>query len=497
MQLQIAVVACERHSPWLSTWSEHVSDRDGMVLHPFVLPNKFDVALSRPQAVSDDALSVLCRRTSGAPRTGEAIDVVVVLVNGDTVPWARKLVRAISASSGPIAFVTRSVQPTLVLELLRCGGRDFIAWDCRREELLLRLRKLAAGATTTPAPSTLHAGKPLHPRLAHLIGSGASFVAQLERVPVLAACDASVLILGETGTGKELFAQALHYMSARLDHPLVAVNCGALPAELVEAELFGHARGAFTSAHETRVGLVAQAQGGTLFLDEVDSLPPLAQVKLLRFLQDKEYRPVGSSRPQRADVRIISASNGDLAGLCERGTFRADLYYRLDVLTLSLPPLRERGEDVIALAEHFADRFARQFRRRVGGLAPDARARLRAHAWPGNVRELEHTIERAVLLAPGEVLRAADLDLRQPPTDLPVAESFQAAKARVVEQFERRCIENALALSEGNITHAADSVSKNRRAFWQLMRKYGIDSLKYRYPHRPESSPAARQERAR
>ncbi|MDM0109641.1 sigma-54 dependent transcriptional regulator [Variovorax sp. J22R24] len=305
------------------------------------------------------------------------------------------------------------------------------------------------------------------------------FLAQLDRIFKFAACEAGVLVLGETGTGKELVAQAMHYLSPRTDHPWVAINCGALPAELVEAELFGHARGAFTNAHETRIGLVAQAEGGTLFLDEVDSLPPLAQVKLLRFLQDKEYRAVGSNRVQRADVRIISASNGDLHGLCERGAFRTDLYYRLNVLSLTLPALRERGDDVIALALHFVERYARQFRRPVEGLAADARARLRAHAWPGNVRELEHAIERGVLLAAGDTLRAADLDLPQPPAAPPDAESFQAAKARAVALFERRYIENALAQCNGNITHAADSVAKNRRAFWQLMRKYSIDSNRF------------------
>jgi two-component system response regulator GlrR len=312
----------------------------------------------------------------------------------------------------------------------------------------------------------------------------------LSRVPRIADCDAGVLILGETGTGKDLFAQAVHYLSPRAGGPCVAVNCGALPADLVEAELFGHARGAFTSAHETRMGLVGQAEGGTLFLDEVDSLPPMAQVKLLRFLQDKEYRPVGAAKAQRADVRIVAACNVDLAGLCERSAFRTDLYYRLNILALHLPALRDRGADVLALAAHFAAGFARRFRRPVYDFAPAARARLLAHAWPGNVRELEHAIERAVLLADGDAIEAGDLGLppaqEGAPADggvsvgSPGLESFSAAKARAVAQFERRYIEDALAHCAGNITHAADAVAKNRRAFFELMRKHRIDSAAYR-----------------
>lgn len=332
----------------------------------------------------------------------------------------------------------------------------------------------AKGAAAVPAR---------HPRLAALLGTTPAFLRQLERIPVIAGCDAGVLILGETGTGKELCAQAIHYLSARAAQPWVAVNCGALPADLVESELFGHVRGAFTTAHETRAGLVAQASGGTLFLDEVDSMPPLAQVKLLRFLQDKEFRPVGSSRSQRADVRVIAASNGNLAQLVASGGFRPDLYYRLNVLTLSLPALRQRTEDLMPLAQHFVGDFAREFGRPVSHLSESARQAIMEYGWPGNIRELRHAIERGVLLAPGHEVLAHDLGigadgaLDAPPND---PASFRAAKARAVELFERDYIERLLARYRGNITHAADAAAKNRRAFWQLIRKHGIDSAKYR-----------------
>lgn len=323
-----------------------------------------------------------------------------------------------------------------------------------------------------------------HPRLAGLVGASPAFMRQLERIPVVAGCDAGVLILGETGTGKELCAQAVHYLSPRAGHPWVAVNCGALPADLVEAELFGHVRGAFTHAHENRTGLVAQAAGGTLFLDEVDSMPPLAQVKLLRFLQEKEFRPVGSSRPQHADVRVIAASNVNLAQLAARGAFRSDLYYRLNVLTLTLPSLRQRAEDVLPLAQHFIAHFAHEFQRPVSALSDAARRAIMAYDWPGNIRELQHAIERGVLLAPGREVLAGDLGiLAEAPAEAAASggsSSFQVAKARAVELFERDYIERLLARHGGNITHAADAAAKNRRAFWQLIRKHGIDSAKYR-----------------
>lgn len=325
-----------------------------------------------------------------------------------------------------------------------------------------------------------------HARLAGLIGASPDFVRMLDRIPVLAKCDSSVLILGETGTGKELCAQALHYLSARAGHPWVAVNCGALPPDLVESELFGHVRGAFTHAHETRIGLVAQASGGTLFLDEIDSMLPLAQVKLLRFLQDKEFRAVGSSRPQHADVRVVAASNVNLGQLAAKGKFRADLYYRLNVLTLSLPSLRERTEDVLPLALHFMAHFAREFQRPVIRLSDAAHNAILAYGWPGNIRELQHAMERGVLLAPEQEVLVTDLGIAsEPAAATPPAGgySFQVAKAKAVESFERDYIERLLARHGGNITHAADAADKDRRALFQLIRKHGIDSGKYRVGH--------------
>lgn len=310
-----------------------------------------------------------------------------------------------------------------------------------------------------------------------------------ERLPVIAGSDSSVLIVGETGTGKEICAQALHYLSRRSAGPWVAVNCAAVPVELIESELFGHVKGAFTTAHSSRHGLVKEAEGGTMFLDDIDCLPLLAQGKLLRFLQQQEYRPVGCNAVQRSDVRVIAASNRDLRVLARQNSFRQDLYFRLNVLPIALPPLRERREDIALLAGH----FVHQFDQSHGGgdgrrLTAEALQKLLAHDWPGNVRELRHVIERSVLLATGDSIGADDIDI-DPDLDADegagvgggelAGESFQSAKKRVVDRFERQYIETLLALHHGNLTHAAHAAKKNRRAFFELVRKHQIDTRRF------------------
>ncbi len=312
-----------------------------------------------------------------------------------------------------------------------------------------------------------------------VIGHAPSFQAQLAKLPRYAAVDAGVLIQGETGTGKEVFAQALHYLSPRAGAPWIAVNCGAIPLELLESELFGHVRGAYTSAQASRQGLVAEAEGGSLFLDDIDCLPLPAQAKLLRFLQEHEYRAVGCNTLRHADVRVIAASNCGLRELVQRGAFREDLYYRLSVLTLQLPPLRERIGDLPLLAAHFLRQHGRPGQR----LSAAALARLQAHDWPGNVRELAHVIERAALLAPGDCIELEQVEIDGAEASVPPparSESLRDAKARLVEDFERRFVEQLLCQHGGNITQAAGAAGKNRRAFFELMRKYRIDSASFR-----------------
>jgi two-component system response regulator GlrR len=317
--------------------------------------------------------------------------------------------------------------------------------------------------------------------LGQLIGQSPAFLAAISHILPMARCDANVLISGETGTGKEVCARAIHYLSPRSAKPFIAVNCGAIPAQLVENELFGHERGAFTDARDGQRGLIAEAEGGTLLLDEIDCLPLLAQVKVLRFLQEKEYRPLGATKTNAASVRIITATNARLEEAILQGTLRRDLYYRINILPLHLPPLRERPEDIVLLAKHFLAKFAAEFAKPVTNFSPEVLRMLCAHSWPGNVRELEYIIERAVALTENTILAEADLMLPTTPPRTP-HESFQTAKDRAVAQFEKAYLKNILLMHGGNITKAAGAAGKNRRAFWQLMRKHGLTATLGRPP---------------
>jgi len=309
--------------------------------------------------------------------------------------------------------------------------------------------------------------------LRQVIGESAVFLQELQRVPRFARCDATVFISGESGTGKEIFARAIHYLSPRANRPFVPVNCGALPEHLVESEIFGHKRGAFTGAMTDQAGLIQEAEGGTLFLDEIDGLTPQAQVKLLRFLQDGEYRPVGSQQIAHANIRIVAATNADFIKLRRDGKFREDLFYRLNVLILALPPLRERRGDIVLLADHILTSQAAIMKTPPKQLSLGALNRLLGHSWPGNVRELENVLTRAIVLCDRDTLEISDLSL---PDDGVSAEgqSFQATKSLVIRRFEHDFLETTLRAHHGNITRAARAVKKNRRAFWQLLRKHGL-----------------------
>jgi DNA-binding NtrC family response regulator len=300
-----------------------------------------------------------------------------------------------------------------------------------------------------------------------------------------ARSDASVLILGESGTGKELLAHHLHDQSRRAQKPFVPVDCTAIPAELFESELFGHQKGAFTGALAHKLGLFAVADGGTLFLDELGELPLPFQPKLLRAIQERHVRPVGAEQHHDVDVRIVAATNRNLRLEVEEGRFRQDLFYRLDVVQIEVPPLRDRPEDIDVLAEHFL--------RRIGGhgreFTPEALAALRRHAWPGNVRQLRNVIERACALGSGPAIAPADLpqEVAAATAAEPVADdvelpggTFQAVKARTIAQLESSYLEGLLRKHKGNVTHCAEEAGMTRSAFQKLMQKYAIKSSDYR-----------------
>jgi two-component system response regulator GlrR len=411
----------------------------------------------------------------------QSSDLLVLLVDPDNLAaCGRTCSQAqLQAPGCAVLAVGESTVHEQLETLLGSGATDLLYLPVSDSELGTRVRRALGRAPVAAASARPLAETPvLDARLKHMVGCSPAFVELLAQLPTLAGCDAGVLILGETGTGKEVFAQALHYLSARAAKPWVPINCGAIPTELIESELFGHLRGAYTTAHASRSGLVEEAAGGTLFLDDVDCLPLAAQTKLLRLLQEREYRAVGSNTLRHADIRVIAASNRDLGQQAQRGLFRQDLYYRLNVLSLSLPPLRERREDIAALARHFVQQFARQRQRPSLVLAPQALSKLMRYDWPGNVRELQHVIERAVLLSSGALLQAADMAI-DAAAEEPDA-TFQGAKARVVERFERDYIERLLLQCNGNITQAARHAGKHRRAFFELIRKHGIELAAFR-----------------
>jgi len=324
-----------------------------------------------------------------------------------------------------------------------------------------------------------------------VIGCSAAVSKAADDVRLMSASDAVCLLLGETGTGKELFARAIHYLGRRKDRPFVPVNCGAIQDTLFENEMFGHVRGAFTDARCEKPGLLAHAESGTIFLDEVDCLSASAQVKVLRVLQEREYRPVGTTRSVKADVRIIAATNSDLRLRVQRQMFREDLFHRLNVLRVFIPPLRERSIDVVVLARTFVRDFVRQYQRPPVTLSDDAYAAMERYHWPGNVREMQAVLERAVLLARGGTISAGDLDLPGAAPATGEAPSMQRAKAHAIELFELEYLRQVMLRCAGNVSLAARIAGKERRSFQRLLRKHNLTGAEFREGAAFEPQPAA------
>jgi DNA-binding NtrC family response regulator len=359
------------------------------------------------------------------------------------------------------------------LEILFSRNIDFLLTPIREPELRARVNRLLGANARQTAEATYD--RKLE-ALSQLVGEDPSFIAVKRMIPRIAQSERTVLIMGETGTGKELCARALHYLSPRADKPFLPINCGAIPFDLFERELFGHQKGAFTSAWAAQPGFLAEAEGGTLFLDEIEALPLVAQVKILRFLQDQTYSVLGSPKLKKADIRIIASTNVDLNRKTHDGTFREDLFYRLAVLILKLPPLRERCRDVPLLAQHFLKIHGDGHggsRKRLSAPALEA---LKVYSWPGNVRELENVIQRIVVLTEDENIETKDLPIPWP-SDYSENTSHKEAKARAIEQFERTYIAGLLQKHNGNVTHAAREAKKDRRAMGRLIKKYHVSKL--------------------
>jgi DNA-binding NtrC family response regulator len=315
------------------------------------------------------------------------------------------------------------------------------------------------------------------------VGHDPAFLKVVEQIALFGANDAPVLLTGETGTGKELCARVTHLLSQRRRGPFIPVDCGAIPDHLLENELFGHARGAFTDARTDQKGLIALAQGGTLFLDEIDSLSLMAQGKVLRLLQEHTYRPLGSEVFKQADVRIIAATNRNLQQLVEQKVFRSDLFFRIHVLHIHLPSLRERSSDIELLSRHFIEEICRASNISRKVLSQAAARKLGQYDWPGNVRELYNTLQRAVLCSPGAQIAASLIDINgssygfRDPMHETDCEAFRSAKLRAIECFEREYVRRMMDKHAGNVTHAAREAGKDRRAFGRLAKKYGFPSI--------------------
>jgi len=369
---------------------------------------------------------------------------------------------------------------------------EFIYWPCSSNELSIRLlpylknNKLAIDTNAKNGELISRFSK------LNLCGQSENFLHVLELIEKISKHQATVLIQGETGTGKENAARAIHYLGTRADCPFVPINCATIPDDLLESELFGHEKGAFTDAKQTKEGLVAFANGGTLFLDEVDSLSAKAQAALLRFLQTQEYRPIGSKKLLRANVRIVAATNADFKQLSATKIFREDLYFRLNVLSLTMPPLRERQVDLPVIAENLVQRFSKEYDLPIKLLSQQSISYLQQQAWPGNVREFENTLLRSFLFSTGKYLdiyQEKDMELVYSNDNLQenlissindTPKSFQDAKAIAIESFEKKYLSQIMVMTNGNVTWAAKIAGKERRALGKLLQKYQIDKYQYR-----------------
>jgi two-component system response regulator AtoC len=382
-----------------------------------------------------------------------------------------------------LTFIVMSAYGThdAAIQAMKAGAYDYVSKPFKPDEVVLVLRKAEERLRLSRENRRLRSELAAGFRFEDFVGSSPSIQEMLRQVRKVAPTKTTVLLTGESGTGKELVARAIHDLSPRAAMPFVAVNCGAIPSELLESELFGHVRGAFTDASRDKKGLAAEADGGTLFLDEIGELPVQLQVKLLRFLEDEQVRRVGDTRSEKVDVRVVAATARDLSRAVKDGQFREDLFYRLNVVNVRLPALRERPDDVPALVEHFLAKYRRlRPEEPLTGASPEALEVLRSHRWPGNVRELEHAVERAAVLADGPLIQEGDLpdEVRASPapSSPAVAPGRDLSVKRAFRAMEEQLIRAALDRTGGNRTRAAELLDLSYRALLYKIKEYGIQA---------------------
>jgi len=380
----------------------------------------------------------------------------------------------------PVIILTAHGTITNAVEAMSRGAYCYLTKPYKPEELTLHVKNALEKRRLTSQIATLKHLLAERSQEKNIIARSPRMREILRQVQQAAQTDATIAVYGESGTGKELIAEIIHLRSKRASGPFVPVNCGALPEGLLENELFGHMRGAYTDAHENRMGLFAQADKGTIFLDEIGNTSPALQIKLLRVLQERELRPLGGSRAVKVDVRVIVASNKDLQKAVERGEFRDDLFYRVHVIPVYLPPLRERREDIPLLADHFLKQFSSSAGKEIKGFTPAAVQRMMLYHWPGNIRELKNTIERAVVLSLQDVIDEPDLIALASPqeTAAPAAALPRPAMAyeEAKQDFEKSYLRELLRQTQGNVTHAAKISGRYRGDLYRLMKKYGLKS---------------------
>jgi DNA-binding NtrC family response regulator len=410
----------------------------------------------------------------GLLRGGQPFDVIVL---DSEPPPTPSLVRELASAGGNARVVLIADGADGIALATKCGATDVVARPFVAPELVFRVGR---GSPTDAR------GDKRRPRKSDVIIGSGSWIKELyDRIAMVAATDATVAIFGESGTGKELVARTIHNSSPRHDAPFVVVNCAAIPETLLEDELFGHVRGAFTDATRDREGLLAAAHNGTLFLDEIGELPLPLQAKLLRVLQSQEFRRIGDDQDRRVDVRIITATNRDLDQLVARGSFRQDLYYRINVFPMHMPPLRERPEDIALLVHHFVQKYRARLGKQVEGVSPGALARLAAYEFPGNVRELENKIHQAMVIAAGVIIEEDDIAL--PPAEpstlrVDVNRPFRELKQETIDMFERSYLTELLRVHRGNLAQAARAAGMDRKNLWALVERHGLDRARFKKP---------------
>jgi DNA-binding NtrC family response regulator len=431
-----------------------------------------------------DVTTASCGRDGLDAITAAPPDLALVDLNMDDLDGLTVLTQLRERSPKLLPCLMMSAENSVpaAVEAMRLGARDFLVKPLDPRLLVERVREALGSSTRADGRDPRAAWRDLH--APGIVGEDPRLLEVFHMLERIAPTDCTVLIQGESGTGKELVARALHAASNRRDGPFVPVNCAAIPETLIESELFGHSRGAFSGATHTREGRFAAADGGTLFLDEIGEMSPAAQAKLLRVLQDGEFVPVGETRPRRVDVRIVTATNRDLSAMAERGRFREDLFYRLHQIPLRLPSLRERVEDIPRLAEHFLERATARLGREVEGFSVAALQRLREYQWPGNVRELENAIERVVLLhADGGLVDVRSLPppitsgVRAEPASTDIRSTLLELPADGVDlrgllaKIEFELIDQALARTAGNKSRAARLLGLNRTTLVEKLRR--------------------------